>query len=329
MPSTEPDQGCREEPKDWDGRPIDTANLRLRALGSADVAAIVALTGGEAVSRTIAELPYPMTEEDAHTFIAAAGEPFVGSGRRTFAVERRAAPGLIGCAGITAQGDIAEITYWIGPQYWGKGYSTEMAHALARLIFRNHDFVQAEVEFMSVNAASERVLVKAGFRYLRDEEGQSGRCAGQSVRIYALSREAWEAREAAKPTLLVVAAALVDVDGRILMTQRPEGKSMAALWEFPGGKVNVGETPEAALVRELGEELGIDITASCLAPLTFASHSYDAFHLLMPLYACRVWGGTISPRESQAMTWVRPARMVDLPMPPADLPLVALIRDLL
>jgi 8-oxo-dGTP diphosphatase len=329
MPTTDPDRGCRDEPKGWDGRPIDTANLRLRALQPADVAAIVALAGDEAVSRTTAEMPHPMTEEDARTFIAAACEPFGESGRRTFAVERRAVSGLIGCAGIIAQGDTAEIGYWIGQPHWRNGYGTEAAHALARLIFRNHDFVQAEAEVMSVNAASERVLVKAGFRHLRDEEGQRGRCAGQPVRIYVLSREAWEAREAAKPTLLVVAAALVDVDGRVLMTQRPEGKSMAGLWEFPGGKVNVDETPEAALVRELGEELGIDVTASCLAPLTFASHSYDAFHLLMPVYACRVWGGTISPREGQAMTWVRPARMGDLPMPPADLPLVALLRDFL
>lgn len=131
------------------------------------------------------------------------------------------------------------------------------------------------------------------------------------------------------PTLLVVAVALVDGDGRVLLAQRPEGKSLAGLWEFPGGKVDPGETPEAALVRELKEELDIDTTASCLAPFTFASHSYETFHLLMPLYVCRVWEGTVSAREGQKLTWVYPNRMGDYPMPPADLPLVAMLRDLL
>lgn len=131
------------------------------------------------------------------------------------------------------------------------------------------------------------------------------------------------------PTLLVVAVALVDGDGRVLLAQRPEGKSLAGLWEFPGGKVDPGETPEAALVRELKEELDIDTTASCLAPFTFASHSYETFHLLMPLYVCRVWEGAVSAREGQKLTWVYPNRMGDYPMPPADLPLVAMLRDLL
>lgn len=130
-------------------------------------------------------------------------------------------------------------------------------------------------------------------------------------------------------TVFVVAAALVDVDGRVLVAQRPEGKAMAGLWEFPGGKVGAGELPETALVRELREELGIDLTESCLAPLTFASHLYDDFHLLMPLYVCRIWKGTPEGREGQALKWVRPARLADLPMPEADVPLVALLRDFL
>ena len=128
-------------------------------------------------------------------------------------------------------------------------------------------------------------------------------------------------------TLLVVAVALLDKDGRILLSKRPEGKKLAGLWEFPGGKVDPGETPERALIRELQEELGIDTRASCLAPIGFASHSYDEFHLLMPLYVCRVWQGTPQGREGQELAWVRPQRLGDYPMPPADIPLIAQLRD--
>lgn len=129
--------------------------------------------------------------------------------------------------------------------------------------------------------------------------------------------------------LLVAAVALLDADGRVLIAQRPPGKPMAGLWEFPGGKVDPGETPEQALVRELREELGVETRGSCLAPLTFASHGYEAFHLLMPLFACRKWAGTPTPREGQQLKWARVAALKDYPMPPADVPLVALLRDYL
>lgn len=135
--------------------------------------------------------------------------------------------------------------------------------------------------------------------------------------------------EAGKPIVLVVAVALVDTDGRVLIAKRPEGKPMAGLWEFPGGKVDPGETPEVALIRELREELGIDTAASCLAPLTFASHGYEDFHLLMPLYVCRRWRGAPTPHEGQEIAWARPVRLGDYPMPPADKPLLAMIRDIL
>ncbi len=131
-----------------------------------------------------------------------------------------------------------------------------------------------------------------------------------------------------KPIVLVAACSLVDADGRILLAQRPEGKSMAGLWEFPGGKVETGERPEETLIRELNEELGLIVNEACLAPLTFASHAYEDFHLLMPLYICRRWDGTPSGREGQSLKWVRPMRLRDYPMPAADEPLIPFLMDL-
>ena len=129
--------------------------------------------------------------------------------------------------------------------------------------------------------------------------------------------------------VLVSAVVLIDAEGRVLLAQRPEGKSMAGLWEFPGGKVEPGESPEAALIRELHEELGIDTWQSCLAPISFASHAYDDFHLLMPVFACRKWQGVVRPMEGQVLKWVRVADIATYPMPPADKPLIPVLRDLL
>ena len=134
---------------------------------------------------------------------------------------------------------------------------------------------------------------------------------------------------AQRPLLLVAAAALLDRDSRVLIARRPAGKEMAGLWEFPGGKVGKDETPEAALIRELREELGIEVCEPCLAPFTFASHAYERFHLLMPLYLCRTWEGEVVAREGQELKWVRASRLADYPMPPADLPLLPMLRDLL
>jgi 8-oxo-dGTP diphosphatase len=131
----------------------------------------------------------------------------------------------------------------------------------------------------------------------------------------------------ALPVVTVVAVALLDADNRVLLAQRPPGKSMAGLWEFPGGKVHANESPEAALIRELHEELGIDVRASCLAPLTFASHAYETFHLLMPLYVCRTWRGRLTAREGQKLAWVAPLRLRDYPMPAADEPLIPMLLD--
>ena len=136
-------------------------------------------------------------------------------------------------------------------------------------------------------------------------------------------------REPAKPLLLVAACALVDADNRVLLAQRPEGKTLAGLWEFPGGKIEPGETPEETLIRELREELGIEVKAACLAPFTFASHEYEKMHLLMPLFVCRRWEGNVQSLEGQKLAWVEPKKMRSFPMPPADEPLIPMLIDLL
>jgi 8-oxo-dGTP diphosphatase len=175
---------------------------------------------------------------------------------------------------------------------------------------------------------SSRVLSKAGLTGERTASaGLAGRCRESEVKLYRITRAEWQDLQQDKPLVLVAAAALIDADGRVLLAQRPEDKPQAGLWEFPGGKVHIGESPEAALVRELKEELGIDTSESCLAPIAFASHDYDSFHLLMPLYAIRQWKGAITPIEGQRIAWARPAEMSRFPMPPADPPLIALLRE--
>jgi 8-oxo-dGTP diphosphatase len=190
------------------------------------------------------------------------------------------------------------------------------------------------------NAASIAVLKRIGFRPAgRAMRKSLVHDAPHEVETFEATRDDVFGRpeappqaplaEGGKPLLLVAACALVDVDGRVLLARRPEGKKMAGLWEFPGGKMNPGETPEAALIRELKEELGIDVAAACLAPFAFASHDYDTFHLLMPLFICRRWRGNPTPREGQTLAWARAAKLTEYEMPPADKPLIPLLRDLL
>lgn len=323
------DPGCMNAGVGWQGQVLEAPNVRLRRLAAEDTASLVALAGDADVSKTTASLPYPFDDSIAAAFLARANEGAASGRELIFAIEGRSVPGLIGCAGIVFADDKTEIGYWVGKPHWGRGIATEAVQALVRLLFTNFDTTEIEAEVMSENPASGRVLTKAGFKGAGTGTGDHGRCDGKEIARYAFRRDDWAAKEAAKPTLLVSAAAIIDVDGRVLIAARPEGKAMAGLWEFPGGKVDAGETPEAALVRELYEELGIDITESCLAPLTFASHAYESFHLLMPLFVCRTWKGTITPREGQTLKWVYPARLADEALPPADIPLVPLLRDFL
>jgi 8-oxo-dGTP diphosphatase len=224
----------------------------------------------------------------------------------------------------------------VGRPYWGHGVASEAAGRLARWALANTGLHTLTAYVIEGNDASMAVLRRIGFRETGAGEQEFLALGGpQPVRLFAAAREDLFGRPAAPPAatgsrvLLVAACALVDADGRVLLARRPEGKPMAGLWEFPGGKVGPAETPEQALIRELKEELGIDVSEACLAPFTFASHAYADFHLLMPLYLCRRWHGTLIAREGQRLAWVRPARLAEYPMPEADKPLVPLLRDFL
>jgi 8-oxo-dGTP diphosphatase len=252
------------------------------------------------------------------------------------------AEALLGCVGLTLDPKnprAAELGYWIGRRHWGQGLGPEAAGRLAHWALANLDIDRLVASALVDNERSAAVLRRIGFK----ESGAGSqefisRGGLMPVRLFTATRmdiaaeapvPVMAAPTSGKPTLLVAAVALIDSENRVLLARRPEGKPLAGLWEFPGGKVAPGETPEEALIRELQEELGIDVSAACLGPFTFASHTYEKFHLLMPLYLCRRWQGQVTAMEGQALAWVRPMRLGDYAMPPADIPLVAMLRDFL
>lgn len=318
---------------------LETERLILRRPVPGDAPAIQRLAGDWEVARYTARIPHPYPEGAAERWIATLAD----EDDMVFAVERRDDGAFLGCCGIMVEADgAAEVGYWIGRPFWGRGYATEALGAVVGMAFDRLGVDRVRASAMPANRASIRVQEKVGFAFVGEaEEPAPARGGPVKVELRVLTREAFErSRDSrpqdspppasrALPVVLVSAVALIDADGRVLLAQRPEGKPMAGLWEFPGGKVQDGETPEAALIRELHEELGIDVSESCLAPFTFASHRYETFHLLMPLYVCRKWQGQVRAREGQALAWVRPSRLGDYPMPPADKPLVPMLRDFL
>ncbi|MSO65412.1 MAG: GNAT family N-acetyltransferase [Alphaproteobacteria bacterium] len=311
---------------------IDTPRLRLRAFRPDDAPDLAQLLNDAEVVRHLRVVPFPYTLAHADEFIrstAGKGPLTVGS---CWAIELKEAAELCGCVGLRPDGHdarVMEIGCWVARARWRQGIAgaavpKAVDYALAVL---GSDRVSAVVA--AANPGSRRVLEKAGLHPVGSVEAfLVARDQVLTKIMYTLSRGEWLTRRS-KPIVPVVAVVLIDADDRVLLAQRPAGKVMAGLWEFPGGKIEAGETPETALIRELREELGVDTEASCLAPLTFASHSYPDFHLFMPLFVCRVWKGRPTAKEHQALKWVPIPRLSDYPMPPADLPLVAMIRDIL
>lgn len=328
MDLTAPESGCLAADRGWHGAPLDTARLRLRRLIPSDADAVAQLLDDWDVVRNTSNIPFPYGRTDAERFIAQVEDAMVQGRALVFAVEERLSGRLVGCVGASITAGTAELGYWLGRPWWNKGYATEAVRRTLRMLFVNFGIGLAWAAVLPDNLGSRRVLEKAGFVFDRQERmDMPARGTSATLDVMLLDREDWDRAQSARPMVLVAAVALIDTDGRVLLAQRPPGKTMSGFWEFPGGKLEPGETPEAALVRELHEELGIDVGQSCLAPLAFASHDYDNFHLLMPLFACRQWRGNPQGREGQTLTWVRPSRLGDYPMPPADVPLVAILRD--
>ncbi len=309
---------------------VETPRLRLRPPCPADGPRAAPLLDDWQVARYTSHIPHPYSEARWREWLDLTAADHAEGVALDFMIERKSDGALLGGIGLRRGETPADAVagYWLGRPHWGDGVATEaLAATLDTGFALGYERIQAAA--LPVNIASIRVQQKCGMRYIgQGREWAPARDMHFHVLLHAINRADWAARRGAG-VLLVAAVALVDGDGRVLLAQRPQGKPLAGLWEFPGGKVAGGETPETALIRELREELGIDTEESCLAPFTFASHRYEAFHLLMPLYVCRVWQGVPRPLEGQQLAWVRPIRMGDYPMPPADKPLVAMLRDLL
>ncbi|MBR0679983.1 GNAT family N-acetyltransferase [Roseomonas eburnea] len=323
--------------------PLATERFLLRPLRAEDAAELHRLVNDWEVAKTLARVPFPYPRDLADEWIGSTAERVAAGEAYHLAIARREDDVLVGCVGLTLDvaARSAELGYWVGRRHWGQGIAPEAAGRLSRWALANLNIDRLTASALTDNARSAAVLTRIGFR----ETGAGAqdflsRGGAMPVRLFEAGRAdfapppaapaaAPEAAADSKPILLVAAVGLIDADNRVLLARRPEGKPLAGLWEFPGGKVHPGETPERALIRELKEELGIDVTEACLAPFAFASHGYEAFHLLMPLYLCRRWQGQVTAMEGQTLAWVRPMRLADYAMPPADRPLVALLRDFL
>jgi 8-oxo-dGTP diphosphatase len=316
------------------GPVLRTARLLLRPLEAEDAPAFHRLINDWDICRKLPDAPFPYPASLAADWIAAAAADRAAGNAQQFGLVEHATGTLAGCAGLRFGKDrnTAELGYWLGRRFWGQALGLEAATRLVDWAFAEFSLQKITATTAADNDASQTILRRAGFS--RTGKGaQAFQCrpgAKLPVQHFAITRDAPAIQPcAAAPVVLVVAVALIDDEGRILLARRPEGKKMAGLWEFPGGKVNPGELPEAALARELKEELGIEVNPAQLAPFVFASHPYENFHLLMPLFLCRRWQGAPAPRENQALAWVAPDRLVEYPMPPADRPLIPMLRDFL
>jgi 8-oxo-dGTP diphosphatase len=321
---------------------LTTERLTLRPVTPDDAEQLHRLLNDWEVCRMLQAVPFPYPRQLADQWIADTVAQRLDGTAYHFAVtgsetEREVLVGAVGLKLVSGQRR-ATLGYWVGRRFWGHGVAREAAGRVVRWALANLDLDTIEAVVATDNPASASVLAGIGFREIGAgvETFLSRGGGSHPVRRFAASRGDISAvpdlpkpPAGGVPLLLVAACVLIDAAGRVLIARRPEGRAMAGLWEFPGGKLEPGESPEDALTRELREELGIDVSRACLAPFVFASHGYERFHLLMPLFLCRRWQGIPAPREGQTIRWVRPDELADYPFLPADRPLLPMLRDLL
>lgn len=321
---------------------LTTERLTLRPVTPDDAEHLHRLLNDWEVCKTLQTVPFPYPRLLADQWIANSVAQRQDGAAYHFAITgnedgREVLVGAVGLKLISGQRR-ATIGYWVGRRFWGHGVAREAAGRVVRWALANLDLDTVGAVVATDNPASAAVLAGIGFREIGPghEVFLSRGGGSHPVRQFVASRGDISALPdlpkppaGGVPLLLVAACVLIDADGRVLIARRPEGRAMAGLWEFPGGKLEAGESPEDALIRELHEELGVDISRACLAPFVFASHAYERFHLLMPLFLCRRWQGIPTPREGQTIRWVRAEELADYQMLPADRPLLPMLRDLL
>lgn len=296
--------------------PVTTNRLTLRPLETTDAEAMAKLANDERVAKTLARLPYPYTIEDAHQFIPHAKEELTSGNHVIFAIIRRADQKFMGIIGLEE-----ELGYWLGHEFWGQGYGKEAAKGLVHFAFTILRLPRIEGSALKGNPASCRIFEGLGFQKMGEKAATSHGYKGTKPAItYALSRHTFLEKEIAieRPLVWVVLGALINKDDQLLLSQRLTGKYFEGVWELPGGKIEPAETPEHALIRELKEELSIDVKEDDIEPLTFGSYRYDSFHIIMPLYICQKWKGTPHGAEGQNLAWVRYSDLPQYPLLPAD-----------
>lgn len=324
--------------------PLRIDHYFLRSVQKEDADSIHALINDWNVARMLSNSPFPYPKDQLNKWIDVITKQISKGEAYHFSIidEASADKKLVGCIGlrIDKANRCAKIGYWIGQKFWKQGIAKKALQRISSWALATLDIDYLYATSAKDNTASIKVLSNCGYhQYGTGKEKFIARGIEEPVIHFALQREdickqnantTPVSNNSSKPILLVVAAALIDVEGRLLLAKRPEGKAMAGLWEFPGGKVEPGESPEAALIRELKEELGIDVSRSCLAPFTFISYSYEEFHLMMPLYVCHRWQNTPEPKEGQqALAWVKAQDLDKYLVMEADRPMIPFLKDLL
>lgn len=323
--------------------PLKIDHYTLRLIQTEDLNALHPLINDWNVVRMLSQVPFPYPKPLLEKWIDSVIQEINTGASYHFSIIDDTNQQIVGCIGlrVDCKDQLGKIGYWIAHKYWGNKIASKALQRISTWALANLNINYIRATAADDNSASISVLKKCGYQsFGQGKEKFLARAAEQPVSYFLLQREDIcpgkspsslnpSSPSTPKKILLVVAGALIDIDGRLLLARRPEGKSMAGMWEFPGGKIEPGETPEAALVRELKEEINVDVSQSCLAPFTFASYEYTDFHLLMPLYVCHKWKNLPEPKENQQLAWVTADELDNYLVMEADKPFIPLLKDLL